>query len=246
MQTFKRSIGRLAIAAILGVAANAAHSAAVAPTVVFSAGTSFNTTGLDTFTTGADDMAGMAVRVTYGDGTTEDKIWMTTGIDTGGATGSDWSLTMSGSTSFSAPWVFTYSGDSNDSGIKRLSINGRPGDTVFDAILDPMNTPDSARGGSVGDNANGTTVDAPAATAVTATYSDRLLLNNVFYDDLYTVLTFDFDEFLDLDSSFTFTSDTDNVKVAGDITQVPEPASLALFGLGMLAMVASGRRTRRT
>ena len=93
------------------------------------------------FSTGGDDMDGMEVIVEFLNGTVEQEIWGTTGPDAGGAFGTDWDLTFSGSTTFDAPWTF------NALEVASLTINGIPGNTAFDDGSFPS-TPGSSGGWS--------------------------------------------------------------------------------------------------
>lgn len=84
-------------------------------------------TTLTGFTTYANTMAGMRVTASFADGTSQSVIWQDQGGHSGGAIGSNWSVTAAGNT-FSDPWVFSNTGQ----GITSLVIDAIPGNTVFD------------------------------------------------------------------------------------------------------------------
>ncbi|NER33922.1 MAG: PEP-CTERM sorting domain-containing protein [Oscillatoria sp. SIO1A7] len=96
------------------------------------------------FSTGGGDMDGMEVIVRFLDGTFEKEIWGTdiTIPNAGGASGTDWDLTFSGSTTFGTPWTFNANNP-----LLSLSINGIPGNTAFDDGSFPS-TPGSSGGWS--------------------------------------------------------------------------------------------------
>jgi chitodextrinase len=75
------------------------------------------------------------------DGSSQSIIWGATGRRSGGAFGSNWSLTESGN-SFDSPWTFNNEGQ----GITSLVIDAIPGNTVFDNIRKEEVTPYSADG----------------------------------------------------------------------------------------------------
>jgi len=89
-------------------------------------------------------MAGMLVTADFVGGGSQTVTWGITGYQSGGAFGTDWSLTESGDTFFK-PWTFSNSGQS----IVSLVINAIPGNTTFDTIdtlVEPPNTAGSGRG----------------------------------------------------------------------------------------------------
>lgn len=179
----------------------------------------------------------MEVTAYFDDNTSETVVWSILTAPAGAAIGTDWSVGFAGSTTFDPSWQVL----NNKSGtlMTRLLIDGRPGSTIFDTISDPETTPGSARGKAF------SAVDGPADLSVSATYRNQVALNNVVYDDLFTVLDIGFSSTTPsngLSGRLIFTADTDNTSIRGDINQVPEPVSLALFGIGLAGLGFMRRR----
>ncbi len=93
-----------------------------------------------------DDMAGMTVTVTFSDSgttTTEEVRWNTAESDSGGASSSNWSLAVTGGSTYLnldpgsvnkfAPWIFTVK--NNNISVSQIFIDAGTGNTVFDTVL---------------------------------------------------------------------------------------------------------------
>ena len=186
-------------------------------------------TTLSLDSTFGDDMTGMKVTANFLGGGSQTATWDVTDLNSGGAFGTDWSLTQSGDTFFD-PWTLSNSGRS----IVSLEINGVSGNTAFDTIdtlVEPPSTPATARG-------------------IPFTVQSGLAPNSFAYSapidisdgDLFGDLSLDYsDGFI---GTATFLADTDN-GTADDPVSVPEPSFVSgLLTVGVLG-AASSRLLRR-
>ncbi len=194
-------------------------------------GTTYNTSAIDDYATSSSDMNGMTVVATFLDGFVDTQIWGS------GVSGTGWSLNLMGD-SFISGWPL---GLSITSGINlsSLSIDAGTGDTVFDVVNGYYDPPNSSP-----DSQNGNPFFTTSTAYIDATYSDRVMVNNVFYGDLYRTLSLDFGS-NGLNSGFTFYADTDNLFISGDIDPadpVPEPSTILLMGAGLLGLVGYNRK----
>ena len=220
---------------IVAISAPAASAVTITPTVTHSAGTTYSTAALTGFMTTNNDMVGSVVTVSFLNGTRGTATWTSSG-----AFGTGWSLIESGDT-FSSPWTFSNTGSLT---IASFSFDGVPGNTTFDIVSSPDDSPGSASGQSI------TSVAGPAGLTVAANYTNQLQVGGVFYGDEYTTLALTFGgtgNGLGARQSVSFVTDTDNARATGPgggITPVPEPMSLALLGAGVLGAMTMGQRRR--
>lgn len=219
---------------ILGAALTLAATASMGATFTSAtqAGVGYNTTGISTFNTGPSDMNGMTVTAVFSNGSSDSAIYMNGLASTG-----LFSLTYAGATTFSGTWSIANS----NTGLllTDLIIQGATGDTMFDIWGDDTHTPGSALGGPGA--VSPANVNGSAAVHADFVYKNQVSLNGTFYGDLYETLAISLSGF-DNNSWLSFTTDTDNSALKGDIVvDVPVPATFALFGLA-LAGLGFGRR----
>jgi len=225
-------------AAALGVMSIVGTASAATVSVNTDNSTVLTTTGLTQFATNGDDMDGMIVTAQFASGASQQLVWGTTGVNTGGATGSLFSLTLSGDT-FTQSWNLTNL--NQDSALTNLTINAAPGNTVFDIIATPDTTPGSASGLAFVDRS------ASVGGSISVLYSNPVALTGEDpLHDLYALLMADFatlnDGGLLFDTAYLFGADTDNS--ATRISSVPLPGALPLLmiALGMLGIMLRGRQ----
>ncbi|MER3356329.1 MAG: hypothetical protein RLQ73_20525 [Hoeflea sp. D1-CHI-28] len=186
----------------------------------------------DTITRGRD-LKGMVVTASYLDGTTEQVIWGEA-RNGGKATGLGFNLFFD--------WrAFELSVTKS---LLSLSLDARTGNAIFDttpsrrAGEDTYGTKNGYAFHSFGDYDPEGTIDVSYTHGFFITGHERAT-------DAYTQMSIDFSglEGGGLSNDFQFQTDLDSVAVAGDLSQVPLPASLLMFASAFGIMGAGvGRR----
>lgn len=238
----KKHIALLTVTAASFIFTAGLVSAATITSTTFDNSGSWYVNGVEQWATTGNKMDGIRVTAYFGT-TSESVLW----ADNTGAVGTGWSLTMplpngyNDNTWYSdAWWILSNSGGPAlpPLALTSLVIDGRPGNTVFDTILN-LNYRDNGIENSPGSE-NGRSVVADYNISdtlnVAAQYGTRVFVNGTFYDDLYQTITFDFAQGLQTRQSFWFALDTDNVN------PVPEPATMLLFGIGAMGIAAFRKR----
>lgn len=244
MNSRKTSIAAGVVAALL--ASVSTVQAAPIVDVSDSDGSLFNTESLTGYSTDGGLMDGMEVRTCFDSMQCETATFDgTVGTSTfGEASGTDWSLTADGDT-FSNPFTFSSATDNPLGGVTNITINGRPGNTIFDIKGDSTRSTGSALGKPFQLQSSSTN-----AEVINVEYTDKLSVDGVFYDDLFTRMDIDFNDET-FAGSFSFLSDTDNNDFLNDSpitpvdpSPVPEPGTLTLLGAGILGLGMRRRFSR--
>jgi hypothetical protein len=220
---------KLSRIAMLGIVALAVSvpAGSMAYSVNIDPGTTYTIGSLTGFATYGDMMDGMTVLFEFDDIASSSHSWATTGVGSGGVSGSlgnsSWSLNLSGDT-FGSPWVLSVS----NAILRRLTLIGSTDYTAFD-----MDAPSPGTLGS----ANGLTFQTSSTLPITATYKNVIQIgSDPAVGDLYERLIIEFGGDGFRSDTMSFTADTDNIS-KGTFYQpaVPGPAAALPFGIGLLA-----------
>jgi hypothetical protein len=203
-------------------------------------GTALAINDLTGLVTTGDLMAGMQVSGLFSNGSTQTCTWVVTGAGSGGCTAGNaadgsFSLNQAGD-SFTNP--FQLANLSTQALLLVLTINGAPGNTVFDIVSTPGLTPGSDFGLAV---SGFTSTGAPNGLG---TYSNIVNVNpDAAQGDLYAQLGIDFGAGLAPGLAATFLADTDSIGLRGglpgstaDPNGVPEPMTVLLCGVSLIAI----------
>lgn len=228
---------QLLIATAIATILAAASASAATINYLQNVGTAYQTPELSTYETSGSGMAGMEAWVTFSDGSMQHTVWAVTGASSGAATVSGYfSISETGTTYNDGAW--TLQNLNSTLAITSFTLLGAGGDTVFDRTY----------GGAVGtaNSALGKDFYINGAYTCTATYSDMLNLTGapaVGDEFVQLQVSFAASSYFGPHSSAAFTQDTDNAKIHGSITTVPDVASTGtLFGLSLMAVAALKRR----
>jgi hypothetical protein len=186
----------------------------------------FSTTALTGYTTNGAMMDGMTVQVNG----TDTFVWADIDSNSGGVSdGFGFSLRADGDTYGSKAWTLK-----SNSNITSILLDAGAGDSVFDTYFGGSSgTTGSAAGRNFSGNYKGD---------IKVTYSGMVGLDGQSaVGDLYRYMLIEF-----TGSPFTgklsFTQDTDNLSISGDISAVPVPAAVWLFGSGLVGFLGMSRR----
>lgn len=260
MKSLHARFAKTALAAALSFAAfGAAHAAVITQTT--NTGTIYSTNAIDAGV-GGGDMAGMRVSATWIQnngslGNSGAKTWTDTTFffpSSGGATlvnnsgsNADFTLSVSGDTASTNAWDLVFNITGGNYGLLSLTLDGLDGDTVFD-ICGVRNAYCGASNGTAGSSTGLNFAGfGNFGGAINASYSNAVGLGNAApVGDLFTRLTLTFGDGTYSqalsEGSYSFTADTDNARLTARAAQVPEPATVALLGMGLLGVAAARRR----
>ena len=189
--------------------------------------------GLTGFQTTGAMMDGMQITACFSGIGCETRAWADGGgPGGGGVTGTGWALRLIGD-SFFENWEFDFTNDPGQ--LETLLLDGRGALTIFDRTFGGADgTPGSSLGrdwtSALGDN-----------TTINVTFLDPTTINGApAVNDIFQQVSVDFGV-TGPSADFAFVQDTDNDSRFNPPT-IPEPSTLLLLGLGMLAFAGVHRR----
>jgi hypothetical protein len=176
---------------------------------------------------------------TFSGGLSQTLAWATTGANSGGVSGTRWSLSLDGD-SFSNRWNFIFLDQGSLGQLTKLVLDGSTGLTIFDrtTVGDIVGTPGSAQGLDFSFNSG------CGSCMANATYSGLTSIGGAAaVGDLWQTLTVDFTGGTGPRTNFAFLQDTDND--SRFVPGIPEPETYALMLAGLAALGAVARRRRQ-
>ncbi|MBE9199744.1 MULTISPECIES: hypothetical protein [unclassified Nodularia (in: cyanobacteria)] len=220
----KNSLFKLVSATVLGFA-------------TIQAATPVQATTLSGLITSGADITGMEVTVNFFDGGSETQIWSAIDKESGGVTGSDWTLFQSGD-SFDQPWTFNAA-----QSISSLIINAIPGNAAFDTSNSPSKSGSEA----------GQSFFVQSGTAPTS--FDYLVPIDISTGDLFGTLILDWSEgfvgelsyLADLDSGTTDdpVQPLEQIQTLNPGQTISVPEANSIFGLLAVGAFGAGSLLKR-
>ncbi|HEX2860463.1 MAG TPA: hypothetical protein VHN79_02440 [Lacunisphaera sp.] len=225
-----------------------------AVTYVYNPGVVHETDAFADFNTTGAEMAGMGIHVRFSDGTSYDGTWQTMGATSGGLTGAGIPVHLVAGGTGSSAFSWLLFNPTSTLWISSVSLDGQPGNTVFDVGF-PF-------GQFAGFNFVGTAGTSGGSElqlgslygiyeGMTVTFSDAVALAGADpVGDVFRRLTIDFapDRMLAPQALLEFRQDTDTIAFGSVLkpvepTAVPEGgATASMIGAGLVGLLAYRRR----
>lgn len=248
---------------LLSVSSAIAQAATI--TQVVNTGTIYSTSTVSNVVNG-DNMSGMQVTASWikqntSNVVTSTQAWSTTSdffnsgevvfVDNNGFGQDDFKLRVAGSTGDNNAWDLDFNITGGTYRLLSILFNGPTGNVVFDICGTNSIYCQSNNYGTAGSN-SGTNFSGFSNFGgnITATYSNAVALGNAApVGDLFANLSLAFGNNTYgnglSEGSYSFTADTDAAS-STIRAQVPEPATVALLGLGLLGFATSHRKPAKS